>query len=113
MVAKTSGNIEVLVPEMVELEDERVGLAAVNARPFTEELDEIGGALRDVRLFSAYGVRDVALAVRCVVLLFIGRSAGAAVVVSLTTLLPPPGEVRDWHELPAAPTELDNVGSLA
>ncbi len=95
VVAEALGDIEVLVTEMVELEDERVGLSAVNAGPLAEELDEIGGALRDDRLFSTYGVCNVTLAVRCVVLLFIGCSAGAAVVVSLSARLPPPREVRD------------------
>jgi hypothetical protein len=84
---------EVLVSEMVELQDERVGLAAVNARALTEELDEIGHALRDEDLFSAYGVRDIALAVCRIVRLLIGRSARAAVVVPLAARLPVPSEV--------------------
>jgi hypothetical protein len=37
-VGEASGDVEVLVPQMVELEDERVGLAAVDARPLAEEL---------------------------------------------------------------------------
>ena len=113
VVAETPSDVEVLTTEMVELKDERVGLAAVNARPFTEELDEIGGALCDERLFSAYGVRDVALAVRRIVLLFIGCPAGTTIVVPLTALLSPPGEVRDRHDLLTAPAGLSRVRGLA
>ncbi len=72
---------------MVELEDGRIGLTAVDAQPFAEELDEICHALSDDRLFAAHGIHDVALAVRRIVLLFIGRSAGAAVVVPLALVL--------------------------
>ncbi len=110
-VAEAGSDIEVLVPEMVELEDERVGLAAVNARPLAEELDEIGGALRDERLFSAHRVSDVALAMRRVVLLFIGCPAGVAVVVPLTAFLPSPGEVRDRQSLSAASAESSQARS--
>jgi len=83
---------EVLVSEMVELQDERVGLAAVSARALTEELDEIGHALRDEGLFSASCVRDIALAVCRIVLLFIGRSARTAIVVPLAARPPAEGE---------------------
>jgi hypothetical protein len=38
-VAEVRGDIEVLVPEMIELEDERVRLATVNAGPRAEELE--------------------------------------------------------------------------
>jgi hypothetical protein len=53
VVAQAAGDVEVLLPEMVELEDERIGLAAVSTWPLAEELDEIGGPLRDQRLFAA------------------------------------------------------------
>ncbi len=93
---------EVLVSKMVELQDERVGLAAVNAWTLTEELYEIGHALLDENLFAAYGIRDVALAMRRIMLLFIGRSARAAVVVPLAARLPVPSEVRERQDLTAS-----------
>ena len=49
-VGEASGDVEVLVPEMVELEHERIGLATVDTRPLTKELDEISGALGDEQL---------------------------------------------------------------
>jgi hypothetical protein len=58
-LAKTSGDVEVLVPEVIELEHERVGLAAVDAGPRAEELDEISGALGDESLFPAHRIRDI------------------------------------------------------
>jgi hypothetical protein len=93
-ITETRGDVEVLVSEMVELEleHERIGLATVDARVVSEEGDEIGGALSDERLFPAYGVRDIALAVRRVVLSFVGRSAGATVIVSLPAGPATPGE---------------------
>jgi hypothetical protein len=112
-IAQAYRDIEVLGPKMVELEDERVGLTAVNARSLAEELDEIGGALCDERLFSANCVRDVSLAVRCIMLLFVGGSAGSAVVVPLPTCLTSPGEARDRHELPAAAAQSELVRHLA
>jgi hypothetical protein len=102
VVAETSGNVEVLVPEMVELEDQRVGLTAVDARPRAEELDEIGRPFDDDRAFTARRVRDVAPAVRGAVLLFVGGPAGATVVVPPATGPATPGEVRDWPEVFAA-----------
>lgn len=44
-VGEACGDVEVLVSEMVELQHERVDLAAVNAWLLAEELDEIGRAL--------------------------------------------------------------------
>ncbi len=92
-VAQTCGDIEVLVPEVIELEHEWVGLATVNAGPRAEALDEIGGALGDEGLFPAHRIRDVALAMRRIMLAFVGGSAGAAVVVPLPTRASTPGEV--------------------
>jgi hypothetical protein len=74
-IAEALGDVEALLLEMVELEDQRVLLAAVDARALTEELDQICGALGDQRLFPAHGIRDVALAVRRIVLLFVRGSA--------------------------------------
>jgi hypothetical protein len=112
-VAKTNGDVEVLVPQMVELEHERIGLATVDAGPLTKEFDEIGGALGDEHSFSAYSVRNVALAVCRIVLPFVSGSASAAVVVPLPTRPSTPGKVRDRPELPAATAGLVESGRYA
>ena len=52
-VAETPGDVELLVPEMVELEDERVGLAAVDAWSLAQERNEGGHALGNQRAFSS------------------------------------------------------------
>jgi hypothetical protein len=67
-VTEAFGDVETLVPEVVELEDQRIRLTAVDARPRTEELNEVGGPLGNDRSFAADGVRAVALAVCGVVL---------------------------------------------
>jgi hypothetical protein len=103
-VGKACGDAEVLVPEVVELEDERVAFAAVHAGPLAEELDEIGRAPRDQRPFSPDGIRHVALAMQRVVLPFVGSSTGAAVVVPLAPCAAAPGAVRDGQEPAASPT---------
>ena len=90
-VAQAFGDVEALVSHVVELEHNRIGLAAVSARPLAEQRHEIGGSLRDERPFTADGVRYIALAVRRVVLAFVLRSAWPAVVVALTTGLAAPG----------------------
>jgi hypothetical protein len=51
VTADTHGDTEALVPDVVELEHQRVGLSAVNARSLAEELNEIGHALGDQRAF--------------------------------------------------------------
>jgi hypothetical protein len=89
------------VPEMVELENQRVGLAA-GAPALAEQLDQIGGSLLDQGLFALYGARDVALAVPCVVRAFVVRSAGPAVVVALPARLAAPGEIGARLAPPAA-----------
>ncbi len=93
-VADAFGDVETLVSEVVELEDEWIRLAAVNARPLAEEVDEIGGALRYDRSLAAQRVRDVALAMLRVVLAFVVRPALPGVVVALPAGFPALGEVR-------------------
>src|SRR5258708_38952240 len=98
---------------MVELEHERIGLAAVRARPLAEEVDEIGGTFGDERLFSASRIRDGALAVGRVVLLFVRRPAGTAVVFALPALLSAPSEIRGRPRLPRASASIRRVGTCA
>jgi hypothetical protein len=57
-----------------------------------EELDELGRASCDEGLFVFDGFGDVAVAVRRVVFPFVGRSAGAAVVVQPPAGFAAPGE---------------------
>jgi hypothetical protein len=109
-IGKALGDAEVLVPEVVELQDERVALAAVNARPGAEQLDEVGGALRDQRPFSAYRVRDITLTMQRVMLPFVCGSARPAVVVALTARATAPGKVRDRQEPVPASTDSLRVG---
>ena len=92
-VAQTLRDAEALVPEVVELQDERISLATVDARPLTEERHEAGGALRGDRSLAAKGVGDVAIAVRRIVLAFVIRPAYPAVVVALPACLAAPCEV--------------------
>ena len=49
---------------VVELEDERVGLAAVDARVVAEELDQLGRPPCDDGLFVLPGPGDVPVSVR-------------------------------------------------
>jgi hypothetical protein len=91
-VGYVRGDVEVLGTEMVELQDKRIGLTTVDARPRAEEPDEIVHPLRDERTFALHGVRDVALPVLPVVLLFVRGPARPAVVVSLAARLSAPGE---------------------
>jgi hypothetical protein len=53
VVAEPLGDVEVLVPSMVELEDERICLAAIDARSLTEELYKEGSALHGKRSLAA------------------------------------------------------------
>jgi hypothetical protein len=53
VVAESLGDVEVLVSQMVELEDERICLAAIDARPLAEELYKEGSALHGKRSLAA------------------------------------------------------------
>src|SRR6185312_7052210 len=92
-------DVEALVGQVVELEDERVGLSAVDTRVLAEH--QIRGAFRDQRAFSASRIRDVTLPVRQVVLASVSRSAGAAVVVAPTAWVAAPRKVRSCLALSA------------
>jgi hypothetical protein len=47
VTADADGDVEALVPDVVELKYQRVGLSAIDARPLVKELDEVGRALGD------------------------------------------------------------------
>ena len=101
-VAQRGRDAEVLMPEVVELEDQGVGLAAVGAWMLAEELDQVGRSLLDQSSFAPHGDRDVALAISDVVRPFVFRSGRTAVVVALPATLSAPGEVGAWLRSPAA-----------
>jgi hypothetical protein len=56
-------DVEVLVAEMVELENDRIGFAAVDARVVREVLEEQSGAFRVAPSIPGLGETDVLLAV--------------------------------------------------
>jgi hypothetical protein len=101
-VGEVRGDVEVLRPEVVELQDNRIGFATVSAGSRAEELEEVSRPFRDERPFSLDRVCDITLLVPRVVLSFVGGSAGTAVVVSLATRLSAPGEVGGELVLAAA-----------
>src|SRR5690348_224969 len=77
---------------MVELEDDRVGLATVDAWVVAEVGHEEYEALFKQSLLPSRRCVDVALFVGLIVLPVIGRLAWAAVGVSLSSLTSMPGE---------------------
>jgi hypothetical protein len=92
-IAYAFGDVEALVADVVELEDERIALATVDAWSVGEERQELRSALLNDSSLAAEGLLDVALAVRRVVLAFVCGPAWAAVVVALAAGLPAPGEI--------------------
>jgi hypothetical protein len=101
-VAQALRDVEALLSEMVELEDERVGLSAIDARSIAKESHEVHGALCRDRSLAAERVCDVALAMRRIVFVLVVGPTRSAVVVALFASLPAPGEVREWLCLSAA-----------
>ncbi len=82
-VPKAVADPEILVPKMVELEDERIGFTAVCTWMVAEVADQIGNAFDDDFPATACRRVDVSLFVRGVVLLLVGGTTMAAVVVPL------------------------------
>lgn len=99
----TLGNAELLVSEMVELKDDRVGLPAVNARVLSQVGDEKLDAFSNHGLLSGPRLLDVSLAVGSVVLLLISGPTRAAVVVALPAGFSPPGKALQRFLLMTAP----------
>jgi hypothetical protein len=81
---------ESLVADVVELEDDRVCFAAVDARVRFEVLDEIHGPIAKHLSLQLRRLIDVALAVGLVVLSAVGRAAWPAEIVALALPLPTP-----------------------
>jgi hypothetical protein len=81
---------------MIELQDERVGLSAIDARMRTQVLENPETVLDPITVHACDLARDVAVAVVQVVLPSIGRVAGAAVVLTHTSLDRAKGELGLW-----------------
>ena len=96
------GNVEPLVGKMVELEDQRIGLAAIDARVLAEELEQAHGSFLCECPLADLGVGDIARSMGRVVLLLVGGTAGTTVVVALACGYAAPGEVGEGLGLAAA-----------
>jgi hypothetical protein len=102
-ISNSLGDVEFLVPEMVELEHDRIGLPAVCARMLAQEGDQIGDALGGNSFLPDLGLIDVSLTVGSVVLLLIGSPARPAVVIPLPACLSPPSKVLERLLLVTSP----------
>jgi hypothetical protein len=99
-------DVELLVTEVVEVEDDRIGLAAVRAWVRLEVLEKEDDAFVEVLGVAHSRLRDVALPVQFVMVLSIGAPTRAAVTVT-TAPAPFRREVVDWFRL-LTPTALPN-----
>jgi hypothetical protein len=99
-------DVERLVPKVIELQDDRIILAAISARMLGEVPDEELGPLTSECLLACPRLVDVSLPVGDVVLVVIRRPARPAEIVPLSTRLAAPVEVLERLPLAAssAPT---------
>ena len=103
-LAEALRNVEPLVTEVIELQDERILLAAVDAASLAEEVEEIFRVLLRQTLFAPRRLCQVAVAVREEVGL-----ARATVGMELFERRPVPGELRDRLQLAATTTTLTGL----
>jgi len=101
-VCKCRTDVERFLAEVVELEDYRIVLTAVDARVSDEELDQVGSAFARQLLLLGLCLIDVALTVGGVVLFAVVRPARTAERDALIPRFPAPGEVLDWLGLAAS-----------
>jgi hypothetical protein len=101
--AKALGDAELFVAKVVELEDDRIALATVHAGVLAEVGKQPVRALGNNAALPPGILVEVALPVRAVVLLLIGRSARPAIRVQLPELLATPREFPLRLLLMAAP----------
>src|ERR671918_2184917 len=87
---------------MVELENDRIGLAAVGARVQPEVLDEPPGSVEHQPLLLVSRLVDVALPVRFVMCLAVFGPAGTAKRIALPAFPSPPGELLHRLDHPAS-----------
>ncbi|MDQ6749681.1 MAG: hypothetical protein M3Z33_02820, partial [Actinomycetota bacterium] len=92
---------------MVKLKNHRISFSAVDAWVDLEELDEESRALEGQLALPGTGLVDVALAIRCVVLLLVGSAARPAEAVSLAMRLSTPRELLGRLQFTASVTSLD------
>ena len=95
-------DVEELVPNVVELEDERVGFSAVNAWMSTQELDDVPESFREQRALPGARVVDVSLPVCRVVRMAVVRAARPAIAIPLPALLASTSEIIDRPQGAAA-----------
>jgi hypothetical protein len=101
-VRQIGTDVELLVAPVVELEDDRVVLSAVQAGVIFEVPQEPLAPLDRKRSLPLASLRDVAQLVRGVVLVVVDGPARPAQVVPLPSLLSPPVEALDGFRLTAA-----------
>jgi hypothetical protein len=102
----------VLIPEVVELEDDRVVLAAVHAAVICEVRQEKARALESERLLPLSRLVDIPLPVRRVVALVVGGSARPAEAVELTPRPATPGEIVQRLQLAAVTAPFHSAASV-
>jgi hypothetical protein len=94
-VPEAGGNAELLVTKMVELKDDGIGLATIDAWMFPQVCDQEVDAFGDDNLLPSPGRLDVPLAIRRIVRLLVLRTTWAAIVVPLPQFFAAPSEVVD------------------
>jgi hypothetical protein len=94
---------------VIELQDQRIGLAAVNARMSPEELDEERGSHQRYETLPRLCVVDVSLSIGGVVFLLVCGSAPSTVVVELSSGTTTPREIGDRFPRLAATTSAHDI----
>ncbi|MGN6253660.1 MAG: hypothetical protein ACTHO8_01580 [Solirubrobacterales bacterium] len=102
---------EPLVPQVVELEDDRIGLSAVDAGMLQQKGDQVLRPLFNQRDLALSSGSDVSRFVRRVMLLLVLSPARSAVVVSLPACPPSPREFFD-RLLPLAASTSPHKASI-
>jgi hypothetical protein len=104
--ADPGGNGEVLAVKVVELKDDRVGLAAVGAGMRAEELEQKRRTFGDERILPTRRGCNVPLAICDVVGSFVGGATRPAVCVEFPESPTVPGKLRGRLQLTAAAAPL-------
>src|SRR5262249_12821159 len=105
------GDLEALVPEMVELKDERIVFAAISAWMLAEVFEQVSRSGLGTRSFPTSFCVDVPLAVRQIVLAPISLPAWAAHIAALSPVPSAPGELSNRLRLPAPATLSHSIHS--
>ena len=102
-VPEALSNAELLVAKVVELEDNWIALSAIDTGMPAQIGEEILQAFSCQCFLAPDRLIDVSLPMTPIVLLLVGRPAGSAIVVTLTTRFSTPGEIFYWLPLAAPP----------